>query len=233
MRRKHLIPVAVIAVLGIGWYLAREHFRLDVLANQETRLRTAIDAHPAASILIALLVYILLTFVPATAGKALVAGWLFGIWKGMLLVNVGLTIAAIGMFWLSRYLLRERMRSHMGIYLARLDVLLERDGAFYLFALRMMHAPYTFLNYAMGATALPTRSFWWATQLGMLPGNLLFAYAGARLPTLREAGDEGLSSVATPGLIAAFVAVGLFPLVARWTIRRLWPRAQEEESRSA
>jgi len=228
MKRKLLVLVAAVAVLGIGWYFARGHLDLDALAREEARLRSAIETHPVSSILVALLAYVLLTFVPATAGKALVAGWLFGVWQGVLLINVGLTIAAIGMFWLSRELLRERLRSHMGVYLARLDVLLERDGAFYLFALRMMHAPFTFLNYATGATALPARSFWWATQVGILPGNVLFAYAGARLPTLREAKDEGLASVATPGLIAAFVAVGLFPLVARWAIRRVWPRRHAE-----
>jgi len=81
--------------------------------------------------------------VPATAGKALVFGWLFGLWRGFLIINVGLTIAALAMFGLSRYLFRERLRARLGAYLMRLDGLLERDGAFYLFALRMMHAPFT------------------------------------------------------------------------------------------
>jgi len=230
MKRKLLILVVLVAILAVGWYFARQHFSLETIARQEARLRAALADHPLRSFLVGLLAYVVLTFIPPTAGKALVFGWLFGLWQGIVLVNFGLTIAAIVMFLISRYLLRDGLRSRLGAYLVRLDSALERDGAFYLFALRMMHAPYTFLNYALGATGLQTRSFWWATQLGMLPGNALLVYAGTRIPTLQEAAEEGLSSVASPQLIVAFVLVGLFPLAARWAMRRLWPRVKESGS---
>jgi uncharacterized membrane protein YdjX (TVP38/TMEM64 family) len=227
MRRKLLVLVVFIAVIAVGWYFARQHLSLETISRQEARLRAALADYPLRSFLVGLLAYVVLTFVPPTAGKALVFGWLFGLWQGIVIVNVGLTFAAIVMFLISRYLLRDRLRARRGAYLMRLDAAIDRDGAFYLFALRMMHAPYTFLNYALGATALRTGSFWWATQLGMLPGNALFVYAGTRMPTLQEAAEEGLSSVASPQLIGAFVLVGVFPLIARWAIRRLWPRVEK------
>jgi uncharacterized membrane protein YdjX (TVP38/TMEM64 family) len=221
MKKKLLTLVMVILVIGVGWYVARQYFTLDEIAAEETRLRAALAENPVTAFLVGLLVYVVLSFLPPTAGKSLVFGWLYGLWQGVLLVNVGLTIAAIGMFWVSRYLLREGLRSRFGVSLQRLDRAIDRDGASYLFALRMMHAPYTILNYAMGTTGIKTVAFWWATQLGMLPGNILFVYAGTQLPTLQEAADKGLTSIASWPLILAFVLIGVFPLAARWAVRRV------------
>ncbi|MDH3592213.1 MAG: VTT domain-containing protein [Planctomycetota bacterium] len=226
MKKKLLTLVIVVALIGVGWYLVQRYFGLETIAAQEARLRAVLTERPVAAFLIGLLVYVGLSFIPPTAGKSLIFGWLFGVWQGVLLINVGLTIAAIGMFLISRYLLRDGLRSRFTGYVARLDRVMESDGSHYLFALRMMHAPYTILNYAMGATTLKTRSFWWATQVGMLPGNILFAYAGARLPTLTEAADKGVTSIASPQLLLALVALGLFPLLVRWFVRRRRLRVQ-------
>ena len=228
MKRRVLILLAVIAIIAAASYLLRRHISLETIAAEETRLRDALAARPVASFLIGLLLYIGLSFIPPTAGKSLVFGWLFGFWAALVMVNVGLTVAAIGMFLISRHLLRDALRSKFSAYLVRLDRTFASDGAYYLFALRMMHAPYTFLNYAMGTTAFRTRPFWWTTQLGMLPGNALFVYAGTRLPTVKEAADQGLTGVATPGLIIALVAVGVFPLAIRWAVRRWWPRPTKD-----
>ena len=222
IRRKLLTLVIFVAIIGVGWYFARQHFALETVAAHEIRLRAALAERPLTSFLVGLLVYVALSFFTPTVGKSLVFGWLFGLWQGVLLANFGLTIAAVVMFLVSRYLLHEGLRSRFGAYMARLDKTIETDGAYYLFALRMMHSPYTFLNYAMGATCLKTRSFWWATQVGLLPGNVLFTYAGTQLPTLQEVADQDLISVATPQMIVAFVLVGVFPLAIRWIVRRIW-----------
>ncbi len=211
-----------VAIIGVGWYFARRYFVLETIAVYEIRLRTELAERPLTSFLVGLLVYVALSFFPPTAGKSLVFGWLFGLWRGILIANFALTIAAVVMFLVSRYLLHEGLRSRFGATMARLDKAIETDGAYYLFALRMMHAPYTFLSYAMGATSIKTRSFWWATQVGLLPGNVLFTYAGTQLPTLQEVADQGLTSVASPQLIVAFVLVGVFPLAVRWVMRRVW-----------
>lgn len=224
MRRKLLLLAAVVAILGVCWYFGRRHVSLDALAAQEVRLRGLLDEHPLASFLVGLVAYVALSFLPPTAGKSLVFGWLFGLWQGVVLTNLGLTITAVLTFLLSRNLLREGLRSRFGFTMARLDRAIAVDGAFYVFALRMMHAPYSFLNYALGTTSLDTRSFWWATQLGMLPGNIVFVYAGTQLPTLREAADRGWTDLVSAQLVAALVLVGVFPLLARWVTRRVWRR---------
>lgn len=222
MRRKLLTLVIFVAIIGVGWYVARRHFALETIAMHETQLRAALAERPLTSFLAGLLVFVALSFFPPTAGKSLVFGWLFGLWRGVLLANFGLTIAAVVMFLVSRYVLHEGLRSRFGAYMTHLDKAIETDGAYYLFALRMMHAPYTFLNYAMGATCLKTRSFWCATQVGLLPGNVLYTYAGTQLPTLQEIADQSLTSVASPQLIVAYVLAGVFPLAVRWVVRRVW-----------
>lgn len=230
MKRKLVAFVVILALVGLLWLLLRRHLTLETLAAHETRLRRLIVAHPLAGFALAYLIYTAVSLVPGTTGKALVSGWLFGLWRGTLLVNFALTTAAVMTFLLSRHLLREAVQSKLGFYVNRLDQAIERDGPFYLFALRMMHAPYTVTNYACGTTSMATGSFWRATQLGMLPGNIVFVYAGAQLPTLRQAAEEGVGGVFSMRLMLAFVLVGLFPLAARWTIRRLWRRGRNVAS---
>jgi uncharacterized membrane protein YdjX (TVP38/TMEM64 family) len=224
MKRKLITLSVLVVTAGVCWVLLREHLTLEELARHEHRLRSALAEHRFAGLAAGLLVYSLVSLIPGTTGKSLVIGWLFGLLQGVLLVNIGLTVAAIASFLLSRYLLRDVLQSKFPVRLQLLDRAIERDGAFYVFALRMLHAPYTVTNYVMGATCISTRSFWWSTQSGMLPGNIVFVYAGTQLPTLSQAAEEGLSGVFSLELIAAFTLVGIFPLIVKWIMHRVWKR---------
>jgi len=225
MTRRLLVLGMVVAAIGVGSWLVRSHLTVAAIAAQESRLRAVLADRPLAVFLAGLAAYTLLSFVPLTAGKSLVFGWLFGLWQGVVIGNLGLTIAALCMFLLGRYVLREGLRSRFGAVMARMDRAIDVDGACYLFGLRVMHAPYTFLSYAMGATSMKPRSFWWATQAGLLPGNILFTYAGTQLPRLERIAERGWTGIVTPGLVAAFVLIGVFPLAVRWIARRRGPRA--------
>ncbi|MBL8813627.1 MAG: TVP38/TMEM64 family protein, partial [Planctomycetaceae bacterium] len=102
---------------------------------------------------------------------------------------------------------------------------LERDGAFYLFLLRLVPViPFFVINIVMGLTPIRLRTFWWVSQLGMLPGTFLFVAAGASVPTLQNIADQGISGILSLKVIAAFSALGLMPLVARRIFlgRRAW-----------
>jgi uncharacterized membrane protein YdjX (TVP38/TMEM64 family) len=174
-------------------------------------------------------VYVGVSLVPGTTGKAILAGWFYGFWAGLVLVNVGLTVAACISFCASRYVFRDAIQAKFGARLARVNRALEREGAGYLFCARVLHAPYCVTNYVMGATPLKWRPFWGATQLGLLPGNVVFVYAGHRLPTLEQLAQEGPSALVSPGLIAAFVALSVLPVVARVAIRRVMKQAPDAE----
>lgn len=233
MKRKLATFVVLFAVIGAGSLFVVRHFTLDEIAAQESRLRLLLAERPLTSFLAGLLAYTVLSFVPPTTGKSLVFGWLFGLSQGVLMANLGLTIAAVLSFLASRHLFRDALRSRFALYLARLDRAIERDGAYYVFAMRMMHAPYTLTNYVMGTTCLRIRSFWWSTQLGLLPGNFVFVYAGTQLPTVQEAARRGLTSIFSPQLIAAFVLIGVFPLAMRRVTHRLWQRFKKERDAGA
>jgi len=103
MRRRILTAAVLLLVIAAGWFLVRQHLTLEEIAAHDARLRSAIVERPVRSVLLGLLVFIGLSFVPMTAGKSIVFGWLFGLWRGIVIANVGLTVAAIGMFLLGRY----------------------------------------------------------------------------------------------------------------------------------
>lgn len=221
MKRKLLIFATFACTSTVLWLLFRRYGTLETLVQHEARIRSFLSEHMVAGMFIGFLSYVLLTLVPGTAGKSVVCGWLFGLWPGVVISNCALTVAAIITFLISRSLLRESLQSRFALTMDRLDKAVQNDGAFYLFALRMMNAPYTATNYAMGTTCISVRSFWWATQLGLIPGTIVFAFAGTQIPTLRTVIDDGLGAVFSTNVIGALVLIGLFPLVGRWGGRKI------------
>lgn len=200
------------------------HYRgaVDVyeLVAHEKELREEVHFRPLQSVAIGFLVFTLLSLVPGLTGKATIVGWIFGFWRGFVIVHFGLLLAGVLEFWFTRYYFHEFVESRFGYYLTRLNEALKRDGAFYLFMLRMAHVPYTVTNYAMGATKLSTGAFVVATGLGMLPANALFVYAGSQVPTLAEIIAHGPGSIISPGFIVALLLIGTMPLFVKIFIRR-------------
>jgi pyruvate/2-oxoglutarate dehydrogenase complex dihydrolipoamide dehydrogenase (E3) component len=115
---------------------------------------------------------------------------------------------------------QDWVQQHFGQRLAGIEAGLARDGAFYLFALRLVPVfPFFLINLAMGLTKLPGRTFWWVSQLGMLPGTLVYVNAGRELGQL-----DSLGGILSPGLLGAFALLGVFPLLARKLLERLQAR---------
>ena len=153
----------------------------------------------------------------------MIFGWLFGFSLALLQVSVALTTAAVGSFLLSRYFFRDAVQSRFGFYVTRFDKALCRSGAGYVIALRLLHVPYTFVNYTMGATSISWSTFLWATFVGMLPSNIVFVLAGSQLPSLTAISREGVHAVFSPTLMAAFLLMACFPFVVQRIVRS-WRR---------
>lgn len=209
-----LMIVATVATLAI---FMQKHASLEWLVTQETQLREYVNRHPWQSWFAGFLIYTCLSLVPGTAGKSVIYGWLFGFWLAVLLVDIALTAAAMAAFAVSRFLLRESVESRFGVHLTHLRKQLQPNVGFYLLMLRLLHTPFTFLNYASGASiVVPTRTFWWTTQLGLLPGTMIFVFAGTRIPSLSIIAESGITALLDGPLIVMLAATVLVPLTGKW-----------------
>lgn len=218
--RRLRLPILIIALMAVLAVLASRHTSLDWFVQNEQWLRAAIKANPVKSHLIVFFAYLIVSLVPGMAGKSIVLGWLFGLISGVLIVNIALVAAAITTFLLCRYYLQSVVRARFGPYLDPIQQRMKDDGAFYLLTLRLAHAPFSIMNYAAGAgTDIPLRTFWWTTQLGLLPGNIVFVFAGTRLPGLDILVKQGPLSLLDGPLIAALATTVLLPWISRKLIR--------------
>jgi uncharacterized membrane protein YdjX (TVP38/TMEM64 family) len=219
-RRKLIVfALAAIFLTTLAWFF-HNYVSLEELANQEGRLREAIATNPWRSFAIGFCIYTLVALVPWTEGKAIVYGWLFGFWQAVAIVTVGLAIAAMAIFLLSRYLVRESVERRYPDFLTIINTRMEKDVAFYLVTLRLLHAPYSIVNPVIGASRVRTWTFLWTTVVGLLPANAIWVYVGIRLPSLRELADHGPGSFIDLPLIGALILLGTLPFLIRWLINR-------------
>ena len=237
-RRRSLWPrwlllAGIVAGFLTITYNFHDDFSLEAFAARETQLRRLIEDHPVEVFLAAYGVYAVATglSIPGATVLTLVYGWLFGFWRGMVLVSFASTTGATLAFLLSRFLLRDAIQHRFGDRLLKFNAALERDGPYYLLTLRLIPAvPFFVINAVMGLTPIKTRTFWWVSQLGMLPGTAVYVSAGANVPDLKTFAEQGLSSVLTWPMLLSFTALGLLPLVIRVTLRWLSPRKDPAET---
>jgi uncharacterized membrane protein YdjX (TVP38/TMEM64 family) len=141
------------------------------------------------------------------------------------MVDLALTLAALTTLLVSRHAFQETVHTRFRFTIERIDRGLEFNGGFYLLVLRLMHVPYTFVNYACGPTRVSVSTFCWTTAVGLLPGTIIFVLAGLRLPTLAELLDKGPLQLLDAWLLGCLVASALLPLAVRFGLRRFRPSA--------
>lgn len=223
---KFMIMAVAVLAAGILYWQFGDHLSLQSLAERETDLRAFQSEHPVLVFGIAFLIYVAVTgmSLPGAAALTLMYGWYFGFAEGLVLVSFASTLGATVAFLLSRYLFRDAIMNRFGDRLTKFNESLEQEGPFYLFTLRLIPAvPFFVVNAVMGLTPLKTRTFWWVSQIGMLAGTAVFVYAGSSVPNLSTLAEKGVnaafSSTQMTQIIAAFVLLGVFPLIARWGIK--------------
>jgi len=216
-----LVLVAVLLAVGGAFFGYRHRLSIDALAQRETELRSAVKAHPAAALAIASAAYVAVTglSLPGATAMSVACGWLFGFWRAVVLVSFASTAGATIAFLLSRYLLGQWIQARYGERLAAINAAIHREGAFYLFTLRLIpQVPFFVLNAAMGLTKIRVWTFWWVSQLGMLPATVVFVLAGASAPSLKTVADKGLASILDWRLAAALALLGVVPLATKWLV---------------
>lgn len=232
-RRKFIVLMTTIAVLGTLAWFVKTQFSLEQLVVQEDRLRDIIAQRPWHSFVTGFWIYFGLSLIPGTGGKAIVCGWLFGFWQAMVIVIVALSSAAMTIFSLSRYLIRERIESRYSSALKLMNKHIEKEGALYLLTLRMAHAPFSIINPVSGASRLRSWTFLWTTVVGLLPGTIVWVTLGVRLPSLRELTHSGPASLLDPLLLVLLVASAGLPLFFRWLVGHFGIPVRTRRSSSA
>ncbi|MDW1979085.1 TVP38/TMEM64 family protein [Vibrio sp. Vb0304] len=220
-----LILLAAIVFLGInfGQYLTLENAK----AQQEA-LTTYIDQNFVFSAAIYFFTYIAITAfsIPGAAVVTLLGAALFGFWTSLLLVSFASTMGATLAFLSSRYLLRDWVQNKFGNKLNAINQGVEKDGAFYLFSLRLIPVfPLFLINLLMGLTPMSVGRFYLTSQIGMLPGTAVYLNAGTQLATI-----ESLSGIVSPAVLASFALLGLFPIITKWVMNKVRPTPSQQNS---
>jgi pyruvate/2-oxoglutarate dehydrogenase complex dihydrolipoamide dehydrogenase (E3) component/uncharacterized membrane protein YdjX (TVP38/TMEM64 family) len=195
----------IVAFFALGGY---DLLRPENLKALLARVHGYFEAQPTQTGVGFFIAYVAVTglSLPGAAVMTLLAGAIFGLLWGVVIVSFASTIGATLAFLASRFLLRDWVQVRFGDKLKRINEGVEREGPFYLFALRLVPAfPFFAINLLMGLTPMPARTYFWVSQVGMLAGTIAYVYAGTKLGEFRISG----------GLIAAFVLLGIFPLIAK------------------
>ena len=213
MRR--LVILAIIFACAVALYRLglKDYLTLEAIKAQQGNFAQSYADNPLLVIGIFFLVYVIATALslPGAALLTLLGGALFGLVEGLVVVSFASSIGATLAFLGSRFFLRDWVQSKFGDKLKAINDGVAKDGAFYLFSLRLIPVvPFFVINLAMGLTPIKTRTYYWVSQLGMLLGTLVYVNAGTQLAQIQDLGD-----IASPGLIASFAALGVFPWIAR------------------
>lgn len=186
---------------------------LDTFKASQADIVAAKDANPVLYIAGFFILYVAVTglSIPGAAIMTLIAGALFGVLVGTIIVSFASTMGATLAFLSARFVLRDWVQGKFGERLRAIDEGLEKDGAFYLFTLRLIPVfPFFVINLVMGLTRIKTPTFFWVSQLGMLPATIVFVNAGTQIGRI-----ESTAGLLSPALIASFVALALFPWAAK------------------
>lgn len=215
---KKITIVAVLAALIAAFFYfdLNTYLTLEGLKGSIDDFRQWRDASPVLVLGGFFLIYVTVTALslPGAAILTLTAGALFGLVEGLLLASFASSLGALLAFLVSRYILRDTIKRKFPDRLASIDKGIEREGAFYLFTLRLVPLfPFFLINLLMGLTAIKSWTFYWVSQIGMLAGTFVYVNAGTQLSQL-----ESLQGILSFDLILSFVLLGIFPLIAKTII---------------
>ena len=212
-RKLALVVALGLAIVAFYAFDLGQYLNLQTLKDKQAAIKAFHADNPFLSSAAYFIIYVLATAlsIPGAALLTLAGGAVFGLFWGTVIISFASTIGATLAFLMSRFLLRDWVTRRFGQRLAAVDQGVHREGALYLFTLRLVPVfPFFLINLLFGLTAMKARTFYWVSQLGMLAGTVVYVNAGTQLGRL-----DSLSGILSPGLLGAFALLGVFPLLAR------------------
>lgn len=226
-----LLVIALIATMIGGFFLLdyapepilswKRYLQWDYLKANRDHLQLQVEDHLLEALLIYFIVYVVITAVsfPGALVMTLIGGLIFGRWLGVVVVSFASTTGATLAFVTTRYLFRDWIEHRWGPRLQTIHRGIDKDGAWYLLTLRLVPLfPFFLVNAAMGLTPIRVKTYWWVSQLGMLPATFIYVNAGTALGEIDSPGD-----VLSLPVLGALALLGIVPLLLRWIISR-WSR---------
>ncbi len=213
MRKTWLVTLLAAAFVAYFAFDLGQYLTLAAIKARHADLTQLHAAQPwlAAAAYFAVYVVAAGASLPGAALLTLLGGAIFGLWLGTLIVSFASTIGATLAFIAARFVLRDWVAARFGERLRAIDEGVRREGGFYLFTLRLVPLfPFFLVNLLMGLTAMPVRTFYWVSQVGMLAGTLVYVNAGTQLARI-----DSLAGIASPGVVLSFVLLGVFPLIGK------------------
>jgi pyruvate/2-oxoglutarate dehydrogenase complex dihydrolipoamide dehydrogenase (E3) component/uncharacterized membrane protein YdjX (TVP38/TMEM64 family) len=224
MRLRQIVLLLLLA-MAIGGFMALDLGRFlsfDQLKASQAGFAQLQAQQPLTVAAVYFGVYVLATAlsIPGAVIITLAGGAVFGLWQGLLLVSFASTIGATLAFLASRFVLREWVEARFGQRLADINAGVDKEGAFYLFSLRLIPVvPFFLINLLMGLTRMKTVTFYVVSQIGMLAGTAVYVNAGTQLAQL-----DSVQGILSPALLGSFVLLGIFPLLARRVVAAVQKR---------
>ncbi|ALK90265.1 FAD-dependent oxidoreductase [Limnohabitans sp. 63ED37-2] len=211
------LAIGAFVALDLGRYLSFEQLKVSQASFDQLYAQ-----QPVMVAAVYFGVYVLATAlsIPGAVIITLGGGAVFGLWQGLLLVSFASTLGATLAFLASRFVLREWVEARFGQRLADINAGVDKEGAFYLFTLRLIPVvPFFLINLLMGLTRMKTWTYYWVSQLGMLAGTAVYVNAGTQLAQL-----DSVRGILSPALLGSFVLLGIFPLLARRVVAAVQKR---------
>ena len=237
MNKNKVLLASGLLAAGVAFFVfdLGRFLTLDYLKGAQAGFAALYAAQPLTVVAAFFAAYVAVTAVslPGAAILTLLAGAVFGLLWGTVIVSFASTLGATLAMLSARYLLRGSVKARFGARLADIDKGVARDGAFYLFTLRLVPVfPFFVINLLMGLTTMKAATFYGVSQIGMLAGTVVYVYAGTQLAQI-----DSLKGIVSPGVALALVLLGLFPLVAKKIVdavkaRRVYARWAHKKPRS-
>jgi len=215
MKLKKIVILIVIVGLVVAFKVLNldQYLTLSYLKESLDKFKALYANHRVLVIAGYFIIYVLTTSLslPGASPLGILGGALFGFWVATLVVSFASTIGATLACSVSRFLLRDWIQNKFSDKIARVNEGIEKEGAFYLFTLRLIPVfPFWMINLVMGLTKMSLFKFYWVSQIGMLPGTMVYVNAGKELAKI-----ESLKGILSPSLIISFALIGIFPIMVK------------------